>query len=149
MNTPMTYNGYSALIEFDSECESFHGEILDINDTITFYADSVDGLKQAMKDAVDDYLEHCEEIGKTPEKPYSGKISLRMPTKLHKKTSRAATMRGISINAFVVECIERELDGQKHDIIKIQKEPVFFGTMSKLPLRAEHPKSPWTEGLIQ
>lgn len=149
MNTPMTYNGYSALIEFDSECDSFHGEVLDINDTITFYADSVDGLKQAMKDAVDDYLEHCEEIGKTPEKPYSGKISLRMTTSLHKKTSTAATMRGISINTFVVECIEKELDGQKASALKIQKEPVFYGTMSKLPLSADSSKSPWTEGPIQ
>jgi predicted HicB family RNase H-like nuclease len=109
MKNPMIYNGYSAIIEFDNECESFRGEVLDINDTITFYAKSVDELKLAMKEAIDDYLEHCSEIGKKPEKPYSGKISLRMKTELHKKTSNAATMRNKSINSFIIECIEKEI----------------------------------------
>jgi len=45
------------------------GEILDINDTIIFYANSVDDLKEAMKDAIDDYIDHCAELGQTPEKP--------------------------------------------------------------------------------
>ncbi|MBE1426277.1 putative HicB family RNase H-like nuclease [Desulfomicrobium macestii] len=74
MNSPMAYNGYSALIEFDNECELLRGEILDINDTITFYAKSVDDLKEAMKDAIDDYIDHCAALGKTPEKPYCEKI---------------------------------------------------------------------------
>ncbi len=149
MNTPLTYNGYSALIEFDSECDSLHGEVLDINDTITFYANSVDGLKQAMKDAIDDYLEHCEEIGKTPEKPYSGKISLRMPTTLHKKISTAAIMRGISINTFVLECIEKEFEGRKSSTFKIQKEHVFYGTKEIAPLRFEHAATPWAKTVLQ
>lgn len=96
----MVYNGYSAIIEFDSECNSFRGEVLDINGTITFYAKSVDELKAAMKEAIDDYLEHCAEIERTPEKPYSGKISLHMTNELHNKASSAATMRGKSINFY-------------------------------------------------
>ncbi|MDY0227384.1 MAG: type II toxin-antitoxin system HicB family antitoxin [Desulfomicrobium apsheronum] len=121
MNTPMAYNGYSALIEFDNECELLRGEILDINDTITFYANSVDKLKEAMKDAIDDYLEHCAEIGKKPEKPYSGKISLRMTSELHRNASNAATMRGQSINSFVIECIEKKIYGKNSVSSKSKK----------------------------
>lgn len=47
-----------------------------------------------MKKAIDDYLEHCAKIEKTPEKTYSEKISLRMTPQLHKRASNAATMRG-------------------------------------------------------
>ncbi|GAB6110911.1 type II toxin-antitoxin system HicB family antitoxin [Desulfomicrobium salsuginis] len=126
MNTPMIYNGYSAIIEFDNECDSFRGEVLDINDTITFYANCVENLKQAMKDAVDDYLEHCKEIGKTPEKPYSGKISVRMETNLHKLAANAATMRGKSINSFIVDCIEKEIFRKNISIQSQGKKTQFF-----------------------
>jgi len=126
MNTPMIYNGYSAIIEFENECESFRGEVLDINDTITFYANSAEKLKEAMKDAIDDYLEHCAEIGKTPAKPYSGKISVRMATNLHKLAANAATMRGKSINSFIIECIEKEIFGKKHISPKSKQNTQFF-----------------------
>lgn len=112
MNTPIVYNGYSAIIEFDSECDSFRGEVLDINDTITFYAKSVDELKAAMKEAIDDYLEHCAEIGRTPEKPYSRKISLHMTTELHKRASNAARMRGNSINSLLLSVLKNKFSGQ-------------------------------------
>jgi predicted HicB family RNase H-like nuclease len=136
MNTPMVYNGYSAIIEFDSECDLLRGEVLDINDTITFYAKSVDELKAAMKEAIDDYLEHCAEIGKTPEKPYSGKISLRMTTELHKRASNAATMRGKSINSLIIECIEKEIFGVNSVSIKSKKNTVFFDITAKSLERA-------------
>lgn len=106
MNSPMKYKEYSALIEYDDECELFRGEILDINDTVIFYGDSISSLKQAMTDAVEDYLEHCQEIGRTPEKPYSGKISLRMSPELHKRVARKAAMEGKSTNSMLVELIE-------------------------------------------
>jgi predicted HicB family RNase H-like nuclease len=142
MNTPMTYNGYSALIEFDNECDLLRGEILDINDTITFYANSVDEIKEAMKDAIDDYLEHCAEIGKKPEKPYSGKISLRMTAELHRIASNTATMRGKSINSFVVECIEKEISGKNSVSSKSKKGHVFFGE-KKISSVDEYKKGPW------
>lgn len=38
MNTLIIYIEYSAIIEFDSKCNSLRREILDNNHTITFYA---------------------------------------------------------------------------------------------------------------
>ena len=69
MNDLMKYREYSAIIKFDSECNLFRAEVVDINDLITFHGDSVQALDRAFKDAIDDYLEHCKEIGRTPEKP--------------------------------------------------------------------------------
>lgn len=118
MNSPLKYKEYSALIGYDDECELFRGEILDINDTIVFYGDSISSLKQAMADAVEDYLEHCQEIGRTPEKPYSGKISLRITPQLHKNVARRAALERKSINFILSEFIEKGLLTSKTKVAK-------------------------------
>lgn len=56
--------------------EVFYGKILGINDLVNFEGASVKQLKKAFKEAVDDYLELCAEIGKTPEKTYKGTFNV-------------------------------------------------------------------------
>lgn len=149
MNDLMKYREYSAIIKFDSECNLFRAEVVDINDLITFHGDSVQALDRAFKDAIDDYLEHCKEIGRTPEKPYSGKISLRMSPGLHKRTARRASEHGKSINAFIVSCIERELD--VHVIYKKEKKQwmSLFGSVYERQPEHFSEKVGWMGATIQ
>ncbi|KJU84966.1 HicB family protein [Candidatus Magnetobacterium bavaricum] len=42
----------------------FYGRIEAIDDLVTFEGDSVDDLKTAFHEAVDDYLLLCDEVGK-------------------------------------------------------------------------------------
>ena len=56
----------------------FHGEVLDMRDVITFQGKSVEELEQAFRDSIDDYLEFCEERGEEPERPFSGRLMLRL-----------------------------------------------------------------------
>lgn len=65
----LEYKGYSACIEFDAEDEIFVGHIAGIRDRIGFHADSIDALRAAFQEAVDDYIETCARIGKEPQKP--------------------------------------------------------------------------------
>lgn len=65
----MTYKGYTGIFDYDQEADIFHGEVKDISDVITFQGRSIDELKQALADSVDDYLDFCASKGKTPEKP--------------------------------------------------------------------------------
>jgi predicted HicB family RNase H-like nuclease len=53
------YKGYSARVEFDDEDEIFVGRIAGINDVVGFHADTVEDLKAAFHEAVDDYLATC------------------------------------------------------------------------------------------
>ena len=46
----------------------FHGEVINTRDVITFQGTSVEELKQAFEDSVDDYLEFCASRGEDPEK---------------------------------------------------------------------------------
>ena len=106
MTNVMNYNGYSARIEFDSEDEIFFGKIAGINDVIGFHSDSVAGLKEAFREAVDDYLAACKEAGKEPQKPYSGKMMFRVDPSVHRKAALAAELSGKSLNQWAEETLE-------------------------------------------
>ena len=106
----MEYKGYSAKIEFDEDANIFHGEVINLRDVITFEGETVDGLRHAFQESVDDYLEFCAERGEDPEKPYSGKFVVRVEPELHKRISIEARKRGVSINALVGEALSKTMD---------------------------------------
>jgi predicted HicB family RNase H-like nuclease len=74
----MTYKGYQAHVELDEQAGLFHGEVINTRDVITFQGSSVEELKQAFEDSVDDYLEFCKSRGEEPEKPFSGRFLVRV-----------------------------------------------------------------------
>ncbi|MGZ3632812.1 MAG: type II toxin-antitoxin system HicB family antitoxin [Parachlamydiaceae bacterium] len=94
----MKYKGYAGHVEYDDEAKIFHGEVLGIKDVVTFQGTTVDEIEQAFKDSVDDYLAFCKERGEEPDRPFSGKFSLRIPPDLHAKLSIAAQIQGESLN---------------------------------------------------
>ncbi|MDZ7579399.1 MAG: type II toxin-antitoxin system HicB family antitoxin [Deltaproteobacteria bacterium] len=106
----MEYKGYSAKVEFDENANIFHGEIINLRDVITFEGETVDQLRQAFQDSVDDYLEFCAERDEDPEKPYSGKFVVRVEPELHKRLAIEARKRGVSINALVGEALSKKMD---------------------------------------
>lgn len=106
MTNVMNYNGYSARIEFDSEDEIFFGKIAGINDVVGFHSDTVTGLKEAFREAVDDYLAVCSEAGREPQKPYSGKMMFRVAPSVHRKAALAAELSGKSLNQWAEEALE-------------------------------------------
>ena len=73
----LTYKGYAARIEYDDDDRIFAGRIAGIRDGVGFHADSVDGLREAFHEAVEDYLETCAKIGQEPQKAYSGRVLRR------------------------------------------------------------------------
>ena len=77
----MKYKGYTAHIEYDEEGGIFHGEVLDLRDVITFEGRSVAELRSALRDSVDYYLEFCEKRGEEPDRPFSGRLMVRLPPK--------------------------------------------------------------------
>lgn len=62
----MTYGVYAAEIEYDAEDEIFVGRIAGIRDGVGFHAETVDDLKLAFVEAVEDYVEACNAVGKHP-----------------------------------------------------------------------------------
>lgn len=104
----MKYKGYSGHIEFDEDAGIFYGEVIDTRDVITFQGRSVDELKKAFKDSINDYLEFCKERKEKPDKPFSGKFVLRIPNKLHHIIYVKAIKEGKSLNSWVAKTLEKE-----------------------------------------
>ena len=69
MNNCLEYKGYYTYVKIDFECHALYGIIEDISDYVDFESDSVEGIVREFHSAVDDYLEFCKEIGKTPARP--------------------------------------------------------------------------------
>lgn len=102
----MEYKGYTGTVQFDEEAEIFHGEIVNLRDVVTFEADSVEGLKREFHESVDDYLDFCHQRGEDPEKPFSGKLTLRLEPELHRKIYIRSKVENKSINHWITEVLE-------------------------------------------
>ena len=103
----LKYKGYLGDFEYDPDAEIFHGRVININDVVTFQGASVDELKSALADSIEDYLEFCIEKGRKPEKPYSGKFNVRLRPEVHRAAAMAAKLEKKSLNAWVAEIVEK------------------------------------------
>lgn len=102
----MEYKGYIGHVEFDDEADILHGEVINTRDVITFQAKSVEELHQVFRESVDDYLEFCANRGESPDRPFSGKFSLRLDPELHRRLYLAAQTKKKSLNAWLTETLE-------------------------------------------
>ncbi len=105
------YRGYTGVIEFDPELRVFTGHVIDLRDEIYFEGDSVEALEASMHRAVDHYLEVCKQRGEEPERPFSGKLNLRLGSDLHRAAAVAAAAEGESLNAWLARVVEQAARG--------------------------------------
>lgn len=103
----MKYKGYQGHVNYDDEAKIFHGEVIGLRDVITFQGTSVEELEQALKDSVDEYLDFCKELGRAPEKPFSGKLVLRLPPEMHERAAFEAKTHGMSLNSWINDAIKQ------------------------------------------
>lgn len=83
------YKGYTGIFDYDEDYEFFSGHVIDTRDGINFEGRSVSELKESMRRAVDDYLEFCQEKGREPSRPYSGRVLI--------------SSQRLSMNAYIAE----------------------------------------------
>ena len=101
----MTYKGYVGTVEYSEEDACLFGRMAGIRDIITYEGESVAEIKTAFEEAVDDYLKHCAEVGKEPNKPYSGKFVLRIDPAVHAKLAAKALASGKSLNQYAADVL--------------------------------------------
>ena len=113
INNPsiMKYKGYSALIRYSPEDECFVGSLLGITDIVSFEGESVADMRRELKASVESYLGDCKEMGRDPDRPFSGKLNLRLPSATHRALSIRAEATGRSINDLIVSAVDSALAG--------------------------------------
>ena len=104
--TTMTHDGYIAEISLDEETGLLSGVVLNTRATLHFAGRTVEELKAAFVDTIEDYRDWCKAEGKEPEKPFSGTLSLRIAPELHRRVAMLAAREGKSINAVIGEALE-------------------------------------------
>ena len=108
----MKYKDYSAHIEYSEEDRCLVGHIAGIADIVGFHADTVPELQEAFKEAVEDYLETCERLNKSPQKPYSGNLRLQIPPDVHVAIARAAEASGKDLDQWATETFTHAVNGE-------------------------------------
>jgi predicted HicB family RNase H-like nuclease len=103
----MAYKGYLAHITFDEQANLFHGEVINIRDVVTFQGQSVEELRQACADSIEDYLSFCAERGEAPDQPFSGRLTVRLSPEQHRKVILAAEKAGKDVVQWVAEALEQ------------------------------------------
>jgi len=76
---------------------------------ITFQGKTVEEVTKAFRESIDDYLEFCTKRNEKPEKPFSGKFVVRLPSELHHRAYIKAMEQGKSLNQFVVDSLEKAI----------------------------------------
>jgi predicted HicB family RNase H-like nuclease len=104
MNT-LNYKGYAAKLEYDADDRIFVGHIAGIKDIVGFHGTNVNELEEAFTQAVDSYLMACEQLGEAPNKPYSGRMMLRLAPETHQRIATVAQIQGISLNQWASQTL--------------------------------------------
>ena len=79
----MTYKGYTAEIIYSQEDECFIGDVVNIDDIISFHGDTDEELRVAFEGVVDLYIEALEEPENPPQKHFAGRCLSRLRQALH------------------------------------------------------------------
>jgi predicted HicB family RNase H-like nuclease len=107
MKDMMKHKGYWGSVHFNDEDDVFYGRIEFIRALVSYEGTDVRSLRQAFQEAVDEYLKTCEEQHRQPEKPFKGSFNIRISPQLHQRIAARAANKGMSINGYIAEILEK------------------------------------------
>lgn len=99
MNNTLEYKNYVGSIEFSEEDGLFFGKVQGIRSLISYEGESASELVSDFHNAIDHYLQSCEERGVAPETSYKGSFNVRIKPELHRKLAIYAENTNQSLNA--------------------------------------------------
>ena len=112
MTNMLKYRGFLGSVLYSDEDETFHGRLEFIRDLVTYEGDDAKSLKRSFREAVDDYLQECEEDGRAPDMPFKGSFNVRPGRDLHRRAMLYARREGLTLNAVVTDALRQTLDGR-------------------------------------
>ena len=69
----MMYKEYIGHIVYSEEDDCFIGDLVGIRDIVSFHGDTLEEIREAFEESVDDYLLTCQEFNRSPQKPFCQK----------------------------------------------------------------------------
>ncbi|HEX9171024.1 MAG TPA: type II toxin-antitoxin system HicB family antitoxin [Telluria sp.] len=102
----LKYKGYEGTADLDMDRGICRGKILLINDLVTYESESPRELQKQFEEAVNDYLQTCQELGRQPQVPLKGQFNVRVSPHLHRQLILRATSDEVSLNEIVSRACE-------------------------------------------
>lgn len=128
--TMLRHAAYCGSAEVSIEDGCMHGRILHIDDIVTYEGETVPQLRAEFVAAVDRYLAHCKSIGKSPNRPYSGSLNVRLGPELHRSAAEYGAEHALNINETICRAVAALVSPEQpastihlHPVI-IRHEPV-------------------------
>jgi predicted HicB family RNase H-like nuclease len=110
MKNMMQYKGYYGSVNFDADDLIFYGKLEFINSLISYEGETAKEIDTAFKEAVNDYIESCKTRKLEPEKPFKGSLNIRIGRELHEKAALIAKEIGSSLNEFIKQALDHEVN---------------------------------------
>lgn len=109
MKPAFEYKNYCGSAEVSVEDNLLVGKLLFIQDVISYTASTPVELEAAFREAVDDYLNTCDEIGDEPNQPFKGTFNVRVGQDRHRSAALEALKQDVSLNEWVCQAIDEKL----------------------------------------
>ncbi len=109
MKDMMQYKGYLGSVHYSDEDETFFGKVEFIRSLISYEGFDVKSLKTAFQQAIDDYLELCQERSTVPEKSFKGSFNIRVGSHLHRQAALYALSHDTNLNSLISNALEEYL----------------------------------------
>lgn len=101
----LKYKGYVSTVRYDNESHKLHGRIDGISDFVNYVADDINEVEQEFKNAVDDYLDFCKEVNKTPATPEAEIVDIDLPIDICNSLALKAKRNGLSLSQLITNII--------------------------------------------
>lgn len=97
-------------VGIDLETGTYWGEVLHLCATETFQAESVDELRQLLRESVPERQEESSQTAVSPTDPFLESLVIDLDPALITKLNQQARLCGLSLNQFIVEILEEVVD---------------------------------------
>lgn len=104
----LEYKGYYGSVEYSKNDNCLVGKVLGMaKETILYEGSTIDELRADFEAGIDSYLDYCKSENIIPNKGYSGTFNVRISPETHSRIAMKAIMEGMSLNAFVRNCLDK------------------------------------------
>lgn len=114
----MEYKGYTATVEVDLDAGILYGYVLGLTGGIDFQTENIADVRREFEASVEDYLAWCNDENREPEKPFGGKITLRIEPKLHCEAALQAAREGLRLEDWLQDAVKDHLAAPTQALVK-------------------------------
>ena len=114
MNDMILYKNYYGSVHYSDDDQIFFGKIEYIRSLVSYEGADAASIKTAFEEAVDDYLELCQNEGINPDQSFKGSFNVRTGSELHRRAAFYAKENGLNLNSVVTEALNQYLSQKNH-----------------------------------